>query len=248
MGTLIEICVEGPDGALAAQDGGANRVELCSSLVEGGVTPSWGSIEIVRSILKIDLAILIRPRGGDFLYSKAEFEAMELDVRRAREAGAQGVALGILREDGAIDVDRTAELIEAARPLSVTFHRAFDLCRDAREGLRDLIRLGADRLLTSGQAPSAVGGLALIRELVEEARGRISIMPGGGVNEGNIRSVIDGTGAREVHLSASAFIESPMRREIGRPQLGSAVPTAEHQRRITDREKIRRCVAAPREP
>ncbi len=248
MGALIEICVEGPDGALAAQEGGANRVELCSSLAEGGVTPSWGSIELVRALLSIDLAILIRPRSGDFLYSKAEFEAMKLDIRRAREAGAHGVVLGILRENGAIDIDRTAELIEAARPLSVTFHRGFDLCRDPREGLHDLIRLGADRVLTSGHAPSAAEGLALIREMVDEARDRISIMPGGGVNEENIRSIVDGTRAREVHLSASAFVESPTRREIGRPQLGRGGPTGENQRRITDLEKVRRCVAALRNP
>src|ERR1051326_932728 len=171
----VEICVDSAAGAFAAQCGGADRVELCDNLLEGGTTPSAGAIKVARRGLKIGLQVIIRPRGGDFLYDADEMEVMREDIRMAKDLGADGVVLGCLTAVGDIDQARTLELIQCARPLNVTFHRAFDMCRDPQQGLEDLIQLGVDRVLTSGQDSSCLEGMDLIAALQKQARGRIIV-------------------------------------------------------------------------
>src|SRR5690348_7558857 len=161
----VEICVDSAPGAVAAEHGGADRVELCDNLLEGGTTPSAGCIKVARRRLKIGLQVIIRPRGGDFLYSEDELEVMREDIRMAKDLGADGVVIGCLTPEGDIDRGRTEELIKLARPLNVTFHRAFDMCCDANQGLERLIALGVDRVLTSGQEASCIEGCELIAAL-----------------------------------------------------------------------------------
>src|SRR5256714_14191101 len=180
---LVEACVDSIESALAAARGGAHRIELCANLIEGGTTPSAGTLAVCRARLDIPIFVLIRPRGGDFLYSAAELAVMLEDIRRAKEAGAQGIVTGVLRADGDIDTDRTRELSDAARPLQVTFHRAFDVCRDAGRALETLIALGVERVLTSGQAATALEGADTIAGLVRRAAGRIVVLSGAGVTE-----------------------------------------------------------------
>lgn len=240
----LEVCIDSVEGGLTAQEAGAGRVELCGNLIEGGVTPSAGMIQVVRSHLSIPLHVIIRPRGGDFCASGPEFEVMRQDIALAKEAGVDGVAFGILREDGAVDGERTGALVALARPLSVTFHRAFDLTRDPSEALRDLIRLKIDRLLTSGQASSALEGLGLIADLVRQAGGRIVVMPGGGVHEQNIRRIVEGAGVSEIHASGSGSVESRATCRNTRVSLGRAFQPSEQTRRVTDPDRIRAFVQA----
>ena len=178
---ICEVCVESVEAAVAAEQGGAHRVELCADLLEGGITPSAGTIALARARLGIRLHVLIRPRGGDFCYSDTELDIMRHDIATARALGADGVVLGVLLPDGTVDAARTAELMAAARPLSVTFHRAFDVTRDPYEALEALIALGVDRVLTSGQESSALEGLDTLAALVQQAGDRIAVMPGGGI-------------------------------------------------------------------
>lgn len=207
---MVEICVDSVESATVAESAGAGRIELCSALAEGGVTPSAGLIEAVRRNAGIKVHVLIRPRSGDFLYSDSEFSIMRRDIEVAGECGADGIVTGILNRDGTVDVERTALLAEYASPMSLTFHRAFDLCRDPKQGLEDVISTGAARILTSGQAKSALEGAPLIRSLIECAAGRTIIMPGGGIDEYNIGLLATGTGASEFHLSGRKQRESMM--------------------------------------
>jgi copper homeostasis protein len=207
----LEICAGSLHSALAAQAGGAQRIELCDNLEQGGTTPSPGIILQAVKLLKIPVFVLIRPRPGDFLYSDEEFKAMRDDIRYCKEIGTKGVVLGILRSDGYIDLDRTAELVELARPMQVTFHRAFDMTPDPFRAMEEIVSLGIDRILTSGQQATAVEGAALIRELVQIANSRITIMPGSGINEENVVELIQNTGVREVHASLSKRMSSEMK-------------------------------------
>jgi copper homeostasis protein len=253
---LLEVCVDSVEGCLAAHAGGATRVELCASLVEGGTTPSAGMLAAALAATPLPVMLMIRPRGGDFLYSEHELGAMKLDVARARTSGARGVVLGLLRPDGTVDEERTRMLIDLARPLEVTFHRAFDMTRDPFEALETLVRLGVERVLTSGQERTAVEGLPRLVELARAAAGRISVMPGGGVNEEDIRRVIDATAAREVHVSARGRVASAMQFRNSRCSMGSntpgsrtgasSAPDPEYAHMVTDAERVRRCVAALR--
>ena len=172
----LEICVDSIDSALNAQSAGADRVELCTGLIEGGTTPSYGTIASVRRNLAIGLHVLIRPRGGDFLYSDQEYDIMRNDIEVCGEFGVDGIVTGILRTDGSVDIDRTARLFEFAYPMSATFHRAFDMTNDPYQGLIDTIDTGADRILTSGMKNKAENGIELIKELVKEARDKIIII------------------------------------------------------------------------
>ena len=234
---IIEVCVDSVESAMAAERGGADRVELCDNLLEGGTTPSAGAIAIARERLGIKLHVIIRPRGGDFCYSDVEFAVMRHDVALARQLGADGVVIGILTSDGDVDVERTRELIELARPLSVTFHRAFDMARDPYRALEDLVGLGVDRVLTSGQEPSVLEGLDLIAELVRLAGDRLIVMPGGGA-ERNIGKVVARSGVREVHVTGTTSVESPMRFRNPRVFMGGELRPPEYTRATTDPEKI----------
>lgn len=198
---LLEIVAYSHASALAATAGGADRIELCENTAEGGTTPSLGTLEAVRKIPGIKLHVMIRPRGGDFLYTDAEFDIMLRDIELARQAGADGIVIGILRPDATVDVERCRRLVDAARGLNVTFHRAFDWVADPLRALEDVIATGCNRILTSGQAPNALAGAPRIAELVQASRGRITLLVGGGVNERNVAEILRLTGATEVHGS-----------------------------------------------
>jgi copper homeostasis protein len=235
---IIEVCVDSVESAMAAERGGADRVELCDNLLEGGTTPSAGAIEVARRNLGIKLHVIIRPRGGDFCYSEVELAIMQHDIAAAKQLGADGVVIGILTPDGDIDIERTRTLIELARPLSVTFHRAFDMARDPYQALEDLIALGVERVLTSGQEPSVIEGLDLIAELARRAGDRVIIMPGGGT-ERNIKKVVARSGVREVHVVGTTSVESPMRFRNQRVFMGGELRPPEYARLTTDPERIR---------
>ncbi|MFZ0279666.1 MAG: copper homeostasis protein CutC [Candidatus Sulfotelmatobacter sp.] len=207
---LIEVCVDSVASALAAERGGAGRVELCSNLLEGGVTPSAGQIELVRTRTSIGLQVMIRPRGGDFCYTPEEFETMRRDIVAAKKLGADGVVVGILNADGSVDIERTRELIELARPLNVTFHRAFDMSADLSRALECICATGADRLLTSGGKKTALQAVKQIARLVDAARGRIAVMACGGINDQNAARIIKQTGVREIHVGLRSRVASPM--------------------------------------
>lgn len=206
----IEIVVYTIAGALNAQKGGADRIELCDNAGDGGTTPSYGTIELVRQNLTIDVFVMIRPRGGDFFYSSYEFHSMKRNISMCQKLSVDGVVFGILNPDGTLDKKRCKELIDQARPLKVTCHRAFDMTRDPFEALEDCIEVGFDRILTAGQQPVALKGATLISELIEKAKGRIAIMPGSGINESTVEEIVAVTKAKEIHFSATTFAESPM--------------------------------------
>lgn len=234
----LEICVDAVHAAIAAEKGGAQRVELCDSLAEGGTTPSAGMIALTRRHITIGLHVLIRPRRGDFLYSDLEFEIMKHDIEVARKAGADGVVLGILKADGTIDIERTRQLMALARPLSVTFHRAFDLTPDPFRALDDLLQLGVQRLLTSGQQATALAGAPLIRELVKQAGDQLIVMPGAGINELNISELVTITGAKEYHTSARSRFDGNMIYRREHLFMASAQPLSEYEHFTADTGKI----------
>lgn len=198
------------EGCILAQSAGAHRIELCDNPGEGGTTPSYGFIEAARKKLNISLFPIIRPRGGDFFYSDEEFEIMKADVKLCRQLGCDGVVIGMLNADGTVDKKRNAALVALAYPLGVTFHRAFDRTADAANALEDIIEIGCERILTSGQRPNAMDGADLIAQLVKQADGRIIIMPGSGVRSGNIIELAKKTGATEFHTSARININGGM--------------------------------------
>lgn len=199
---MVEVCANGVESCLAAQEGGADRVELCAGIPEGGTTPSYGEIMVARRVLTTTrLHVIIRPRGGDFLYSDLEVERMAADITVCRELGVDGVVFGCLRADGTIDVERNRYLMDCASGMSVTMHRAFDRTADPALALEQVIDLGFDRILTSGQQPQAIQGVDLLAKLNRQAAGRITLMAGSGVNEQNIRTIRDVTGLHEFHFS-----------------------------------------------
>jgi copper homeostasis protein len=234
----LEICSGSLESAINAQLAGADRVELCDNLCEGGTTPSAGTIAAARNNLSIKLHVIIRPRGGDFLYSDQEYDIMRRDIDACGEIGADGIVIGILRRDGTIDVERTSRLIEFASPMHVTFHRAFDVCNDPEKGLEDIISTGASRILTSGQNDRASLGAPLIRSLVRKAGKRIIIMPGGGLDESNIADIARTTGASEFHLTARKEVESEMTFRRTGIQMGSLSSIPEFSRKVADPQRI----------
>jgi copper homeostasis protein len=209
----LEVCANSITSALAAQDGGAVRVELCDNLEAGGTTPSPGQITIARKLLKIKLYVLIRPRGADFLYTDVEFQTMLEDVKYCIAAGCDGIVTGILKADGTIDIERNTQLINLAKQagLGATFHRAFDMCNDQSKALEDIIAMGFERILTSGGKSTAVEGSRAIAELVKQAKGRITIMAGSGITEINVSDLVMFTGVTEVHGTLQARVQSRMK-------------------------------------
>lgn len=206
---LLEISVDSVDAAMAAERGGAQRIEFCSNAWEGGTTPRDELLSAVRERVTLPILSMVRPRGGKFFYTDAEFAAMQRQIEAAKEFRMDGVVLGLLNADGHIDIERSVRLVEQARPLPVTFHRAFDECNDLRKSLEDVIRTGAARLLTSGGKRTAPEAFELLSDLVRIAGDRLMVMPGSGLHAGNIREAVKKTGAREFHAGLSSVVPDP---------------------------------------
>lgn len=234
----LEVCANSVTSALAAQEGGATRVELCDNLAEGGTTPSYATIALAKKLLHIQVYPIIRPRGGDFLYSDLEFDLMKEDIKICKSLKCDGIVIGILKADGSIDKERCAALIELAKPMPVAFHRAFDMSNNMQLALEDLIELGIERVLTSGGANSAINGVQALKILVKQAGDRISIMPGAGINYTNIATLAKETGAQEFHASAKEFVSSKMEYRNSSTKMGTIED--EYQYELTSAEKVRK--------
>nr|WP_302830390.1 copper homeostasis protein CutC [uncultured Bacteroides sp.] len=245
---LFEICANSVESCIAAQAGGANRVELCAGIPEGGTTPSYGDIIIAREILNTTkLHVIIRPRGGDFLYSPLEQRIMLKDIDNARQLGADGVVFGCLTAEGDIDITLMKQLMEAAGDMSITFHRAFDVCRNPQKALEDIIGLGCNRILTSGQQPTAEQGIPLLKELEKQAAGRIILLAGCGVNETNIAHIAKETGIHEFHFSARETMRSGMKYHNEAVSMGGTIHIDEYERNVTTAERVKRTIENCRE-
>lgn len=211
----LEVIAFNIESCIAAQDAGANRIELCDNPDEGGTTPSYSFIKAARNVLNIDLFVMIRPRGGDFLYSQEEFDIMKDDVAICKELGVDGIVTGILTKEGKVDTEKCREIVELAYPMYCTFHRAFDRVADPVESMEVLINIGFERMLTSGLQPKASDGAKIIASLIKQSEGRIIVMPGSGINSTNILEIAESTGAHEFHTSAR--ILSPQRNIYNNP-------------------------------
>ncbi|MCK5941104.1 MAG: copper homeostasis protein CutC [Planctomycetes bacterium] len=242
---LVEVCVESVTGAYAAVVGGAERLELCSSLAEGGLTPSTGLCQAVCAAVQVPVFAMVRPRAGDFLYDGTEVDVMVRDIEALRDAGATGIVIGALTADGQVDHRRMKEFVDHADGLPVTFHRAFDVCRDADEALDVLCELGVTRLLTSGQKATAPDGKREIRAAVERVGDRLTVMAGAGVREDNVARLVEFTGVREVHLSAAGTRKSRMAFRRDGVSMGAATQDQFHVR-TTEEALVARVVSALR--
>lgn len=244
---LFEVCANSVESCLAAQAGGAHRVELCAGIPEGGTTPSYGDILLAREALTdTRLHVIIRPRGGDFLYSPLEQRIMLEDIANARRLGADGVVFGCLTAEGDIDLPLLQRLMEASGEMSVTFHRAFDVCRNPQQALETIVRCGCQRILTSGQQATAEQGIPLLKELQAQAAGRITLLAGCGVNESNIARIATETGIREFHFSARERIGSGMKYKNENVSMGGTVHIDEYQRDVTSVQRVEKTIAAAR--
>ncbi|KAI9359275.1 CutC family protein [Zopfochytrium polystomum] len=267
---ILEVCLETVESAVTAEQNGALRVELCANLTEGGTTPSIGTIKRCKSLVNIPIMVMIRPRGGDFVYTDEEIEIMKLDIEAAKDIGVAGVVFGLLNPDGSIDVEKTrmfvsgdfqqprfrysprsvtqpadnpaCRLVKLASPLQVTFHRAFDVCRDPEQAMEDIISVGGiQRILTSGQDSGALEGLELLTALVAKAKGRIILLPGGGVTPRNLKRIIAATGVKEVHMALMKTTESPM--VFRNPNVFMGLPgLPEYSRVETDGDAVQKVV------
>ena len=232
-----ELCAYSVEACRVAERLGVNRVELCASPAEGGVTPSLATIERVADIENLDLSVMIRPRGGDFLYSDDEFATMLLDIERARTAGATGVVFGILTSDGHVDVERTRQLVEASKGMETTFHRAVDMTEDYAQAVEDIITTGCPRILTSGGYDKAIDGIENIRRAVEIAHGRIEIMAGSGVVAANARELMD-AGVDALHFSAKRMVAGGMEYRNPRISMGGSAAVDEFALRVVDEKEV----------
>jgi copper homeostasis protein len=236
MTNMLEVIGFNIESCIIAQSAGAHRIELCDNPGDGGTTPSCGFIKAARKMLAIDLYPIIRPDGGDFLYSDAEFEIMKTDIQRCKDLGCDGIVIGILNADGTIDKERCQQLVDLAYPLGVTFHRAFDRTNDPFKALEDIIEIGCERILTSGQKPMAFEGSGLISALIQQADDRIIVMPGSGICSDNILAIAGKTRAEEFHASARIFRKSKMhfQNEAMDENLTSLVTDGEEVRKIIE--------------
>jgi copper homeostasis protein len=241
----LEVCANSVISALAAQDGGAVRVELCENLAEGGTTPSYGEIQMARKLLHIKLNVLVRPRGGDFLYTDTEYDVMVTDVKTCIELGCDGIVIGILKANGTVDKERCSKLVQMAKIMGVnaTFHRAIDMCADMDQAVEDIIDLEFERILTSGGKSTAMEGFRTIARLVKKAAGRISIMPGSGINDHNVVDLVRFTGVKEVHSSARKQVPSKMEYKNDRIIMGDSFGD-EYMHMQTDVDVVRAIIRA----
>jgi copper homeostasis protein len=238
----LEVNVYSVSSAQSAEQGGAHRVELCDNLSEGGTTPSYGMVMATKKAIRIPVYAMVRPRGGDFLYTGVEFDIMKNDIISFRKAGVDGVVFGILNENGQVDRERCRELVRISRNMSLTFHRAFDMTSDPFRALEDIIDLGFHRVLTSGQAPSAIEGAEMIARLMKQAAGRIILMPGGGINEMNITRLWQSTGAHEFHISARRRRDSLMKHRNEQVHLIGPSDMEDYSWYETDTNKVQNTV------
>ncbi len=243
MKNKLEICCYSVESALIAERAGAHRIELCDNYLEGGTTPSYAMIKQTVELLTIPINVIIRPRGGDFLYTDLEYEVIKKDLLYVKELNANGVVVGFLNKDGSIDVDKINEIVELAKPLEVTFHRAFDMCKDPIIAVNQLIKVGVKRILTSGQKNTALEGAELISNLVNIAGDAIIIMPGSGVNANNITELQEKTEAMEYHSSAMSFIVSDMEYFHDSINMGSSKSKDEFTKVIVDAQKVKALLA-----
>ena len=239
----LEVCIDSVESALAAEAAGADRLELCDNLIEGGTTPSLGMVRAVRRHSSLDIMAMVRPRGGDFLYDRFEIESMIDDIRTFRDLGIRGVVTGILSPGGGVDRAAMRQVMGEVGELEVTFHRAFDMVEDPVKALEHLIELGVSRILTSGHEANAFDGRNLIAELVEQSRNRISIMAGAGINKHNVREIVSHTGIREVHVSARHAVISRMSYINSTVEMGSS-GYSEFERRVTSEQRVRELLEA----
>jgi copper homeostasis protein len=235
----LEVCVENLSSALIAQENGATGIEFCDNLLQGGTTPSAGAIRKAKELLKIPFHVMIRPRGGDFYYSDVEFQIMKEDICFVKSLGVYGIVLGFLTKDGVIDVQKTRECIQLARPMHITFHRAFDVSKDLLKSLETLIELGVDRILTSGGESSALEGLEVIEELVKQADNRIQILPGGGITRRNLKRIVEKCNVPEIHMAIPKTLPSEMVFRNSRVFMGTAILTSEFELTVADGNVVR---------
>ena len=239
----IEICTNSAESVEVAVRAGANRIELCAGMPEGGTTPSYGEISLVRELIETGMHVIVRPRGGDFLYNERECEVMLRDIEMIKKLGADGIVLGCLTADGKVDVEKMRPLMTAAKGMSVTFHRAFDMCYNPFEALQAIEELGCERILTSGQKATAEEGISLLKDLISQSK-KVIIMPGCGVNATNIYRIAEQTGACEFHLSGRSSVGSDMVYRNPNVSMGGAVQIAEYGRDRTDFEKVQSAIGA----
>ena len=239
----MEVCVDSVESARIATLGGASRLELCGNLSEGGTTPTLGMLRLVKEVVDIPVFVMIRPRGGDFLYSDMEFKVMKEDLQFLKANGADGVVFGILTDEGDIDVQRSTILLQQARPLPITFHRAFDMTRDLDASLDVLMDLGVERVLTSGGSGTALSGLPEIKKLVRKGKGRIVAVPGGGISVNNLSEILTVSGAVEYHCSARSSCDSLMEYRNTRVRMGASSGSPEYAVMRTDKQLVKSLLA-----
>ena len=242
MPVLVEACVDSVLSAVAAERGGAGRLELCDALFDGGTTPSAGMISAVKAAVRIPVFVIVRPRGGGFVYSFEELAVMRLDVEAARMLGADGIVVGVLTKDGKVDADQLHALVAAAKGLPVTFHRAFDLTRDREQALETLLRCGVTRVLTSGGAPTALEGVEAIAALVRRGAGQITVMAGGGVREETVQEIVHRAGVAEVHVRGTRLTRGTQAAPGAAIRLRKPMPPDEDAWEETDERRIREFV------
>ncbi|WP_103072556.1 copper homeostasis protein CutC [Aquimarina sediminis] len=239
----LEICCYSTESAIHAEKYGADRVELCDNYLEGGTTPSYATIQHSIEKLMIPVNVIVRPRGGDFLYTKTEYEIIKKDVLEIKKLNANGIVIGFLKANGEVDIQRTKTIVDIAKPMEVTFHRAIDMCKNPLSALKQLKEIGVTRVLTSGAKKTALEGTDLISELVQQADGKIIIMPGSGVTEKNLKELIQKTKATEFHSSAKTFEKSKMKYYNTNINMGGNNTTNEFKKIIVDTESIKKMVA-----